>query len=39
MRAWTTDEARLVEASRRVEEQRKAEELSRKRLSNFVYGL
>ena len=40
MRAWTADEARLVEASRRVEEQRKAEELSRKRLMrNFVYGL
>src|SRR5271157_2864171 len=40
MRAWTADEIRLVEASRRVEEQRKAEELSRKRLiRNFVYGL
>src|SRR5208337_4693651 len=40
MRAWTPDEARLVEASRRVEEQRKAEELSRKRIKrNFVYAL
>src|SRR5271166_2544236 len=40
MRAWTVAETRLVEASRRVEEQRKAEELSRKRLKrNFVYGL
>ena len=40
MRAWTADEARLVEASRRVEEQRKAEELSRKRIKrNFVYAL
>ena len=40
MRAWTADEARLVEASRRVEEQRKAEELSRKRIiRNFVYAL
>ena len=40
MRAWTADEARLVEASRRVEEQRKAQELSRKRLlRNFVYAL
>ena len=32
MRAWTADESRLVEASRRVEEQRKAQELGRKRL-------
>jgi len=40
MRAWTLDEARLVEASRRVEEQRKAQELGRKRLfRNFVYAL
>ena len=40
MRAWTADEARLVEASRRVEEQRKAQELGRKRLiRNFVYAL
>src|SRR5271157_1461784 len=40
MRAWTGDEARLVEASRRVEEQRKAQELGRKRLiRNFVYAL
>src|SRR5271157_2941986 len=40
MRAWTPDEARLIEASRRVEEQRKAQELGRKRLiRNFVYAL
>lgn len=40
MRAWTADEARLVEASRHVEEQRKAQELRRKRLlRNFVYAL
>ena len=40
MRVWTADEARLVEASRRVEEQRKAQELGRKRLlRNFVFAL
>jgi len=40
MRAWTSHETRLVEASRRVEEQRKAQELGRKRLiRNFVYAL
>ena len=40
MRAWTADESRLVEASRRVEEERKAQELGRKRLlRNFVYAL
>ncbi len=40
MRGWTPDEIRLVEASRHIEHQRKAEELSRKRLlRNFVYAL
>jgi hypothetical protein len=40
MRAWTDDERRLVDASRREEEQRKARETRRKQvLRNFVYAL